>query len=328
VKSILGADYGGYWHDDNTGQPSGPRRSFSGMQNAGSGEPDPRLAGTANPKLPPNSFQQMLQRMLASKNQATLSDSSGAASAHGQLADDSTAGAPSSQGQASATADNYGIIGSSSDSESAGGPIVVRDEGLDRESGPAPIVVTDDDLDSEPAVVQTPRKAVPAQRPRPPVYSWTDPYTKSLADRFEQVKASETPAARTDAQSIARELQRRGYIVQGLGPDEWPAIQAVVPPGTTIADPETLNQKYLFEVNKALGNYDAAEQYGRLLQKKGWEYGYPNFGAPYVKPPASHPYAPQLARYGIPSAADVQGMRAQAQARWERNAAKLRRSSG
>jgi hypothetical protein len=101
------------------------------------------------------------------------------------------------------------------------------------------------------------------------------------------------------------------------------AIQAVMPPGTTIADPETLNRKYLFEVNKALGNYDDAEQYGRLLQKKGWEYGYPNFGAPYVKPPANHPYAPQLARYGIPSAADVQGMRAQAQARWQRNAAKL-----
>jgi hypothetical protein len=35
-----------------------------------------------------------------------------------------------------------------------------------------------------------------------------------------------------------------------------------------------LNQKYLFEVNKALDNYDAAEQYGRLLQMKGWEYGY------------------------------------------------------
>jgi len=60
--------------------------------------------------------------------------------------------------------------------------------------------------------------------------------------------------------------------VSGLGPDEWPAIQAVLPPGTRIANPETLNLKYLFEVNKALGNTEAAEQYGRLLQKKGWEF--------------------------------------------------------
>jgi hypothetical protein len=107
------------------------------------------------------------------------------------------------------------------------------------------MVVTDDDLDPDsqprpqPLVVQTRRKAPPVQRSRPPVYSWTDPYTKSLADRFEQVKASGTPTARTDAQEIARELQRRGYIVQGLGPDEWPSIQAVAPPGTSIADPET-----------------------------------------------------------------------------------------
>jgi hypothetical protein len=317
VKSILGADYGGYWHDDSIGQPSGPGRSVGGMQNTGSGETEPPVAGRANLRLPPNSFQQMLQRMLASKNQATLSDSSRAASAPGQLADDSTAGAPSSQGQASTTANKYGIIGSSSNSESAGAPIVVTDQDLDRESGP------DDDLDSEPAVVQTPRRSVRAQRSRPPVYSWTDPYTKTLADRFEQVKASGTPTARTDAQEIARELQRRGYIVQGLGPDEWPAIQTVLPLGTSIADPETLNQKYLFEVNKALGNYDAAEQYGWLLQKKGWEYGYPAFGAPYVKPPANHPYAAQLAGYGIPSAGDVQSMRARAQANWERNASKL-----
>ena len=48
-------------------------------------------------------------------------------------------------------------------------------------------------------------------------------------------------------------------------------------------------KRSLFEGNKALGNYDAAEQYGRLLQNKGWEYGYPNFGAPYVKPPTNHP---------------------------------------
>jgi hypothetical protein len=94
VKSILGPDYGGYWQEGSGDQPSGPGRSVSGMQNAGSGESEPPVAGTANLRLPPNSFQQVLQRMLASKDESTLSDSR-AILAHGQPTDDSTVGAPS-----------------------------------------------------------------------------------------------------------------------------------------------------------------------------------------------------------------------------------------
>ena len=79
VKSILGPDYGGYWHEGTDEEPSGPGTSFSvkpnQMNTDQSGESDQPQGGTANLKLPLNSFQQMLQRMLAGKDQVTSSAS-------------------------------------------------------------------------------------------------------------------------------------------------------------------------------------------------------------------------------------------------------------
>jgi hypothetical protein len=77
VKSILGPDYGGYWHEGTDEEPSGPGTSFSvkpnQMNTDQSGESDQPQGGTANLKLPLNSFQQMLHRMLAAKDDATSS---------------------------------------------------------------------------------------------------------------------------------------------------------------------------------------------------------------------------------------------------------------
>jgi hypothetical protein len=77
VKSILGPDYGGYWHEGTDEDPSGPGTSSDAMLSqtkaAQSGESDQPQGGTANLKLPLNSFQQMLHQMLASKPEATSS---------------------------------------------------------------------------------------------------------------------------------------------------------------------------------------------------------------------------------------------------------------
>jgi hypothetical protein len=140
----------------------------------------------------------------------------------------------------------------------------------------------------------------------PPVYSWTDPYTNSLADRFEQVKRNGTSTARADAQEIARELQRRGYRVQGLGPDEWPAIQAVLPqvqsqndagqvavqrPTTARMEPWELTDAKrladLFETAKRRGDFTAMKSLGQYLKDRyNYEYDLGADGWPYIKSPA------------------------------------------
>src|SRR5215471_2795457 len=85
VKSILGPDYGGYWYEGEPANPSSPGTTFSVMlsrmksaKGLLSDNPDRPQGGTGNLKLPPNSFQQMLQQMRASKDEtadASASDS-------------------------------------------------------------------------------------------------------------------------------------------------------------------------------------------------------------------------------------------------------------
>jgi hypothetical protein len=77
-------------------------------------------------------------------------------------------------------------------------PLVVSPEDLDDDDQPddlaqqpAPIVVTDDDLDREAGVIQTRAGATRAQHAAAPVYSWTDAYTNSLADRLNRLSAAE-----------------------------------------------------------------------------------------------------------------------------------------
>jgi hypothetical protein len=185
-------------------------------------------------------------------------------------------------------------------------PITVKPEELDHEAGTAPFVVTEDDLDPEPGVIRAQRRTATSLRGPAPVYSWTDAYTNSLADDFEQVKSSGTPTARTDAQEIARELQRRGYKVQGLGPDEWPAIQAVLPqvqsqndagqvavqrPTTARMEPWELTDAKrladLFETAKRRGDFTAMKSLGQYLKDRyNYEYDLGADGWPYIKSPA------------------------------------------
>ncbi|HWX41126.1 MAG TPA: transglycosylase SLT domain-containing protein [Blastocatellia bacterium] len=81
VKSILGPDYGGYWHEGDESDAASPGTNFSVMlsrinaakdeesTDAGSGSGSLPEAGTQNLRFPLNSFQRMLRDLYASKAQ-------------------------------------------------------------------------------------------------------------------------------------------------------------------------------------------------------------------------------------------------------------------